>query len=232
MWTLQTPERERERSWAGILLGAAPITSLESHSCWPGLAPSLLTQQHSVSLPALSASQSWNYFKGKLEDSTPSNWHPLIIGRHDLHQQPVCQLWEYFSSYCPLIRGVSSLLSSLLYCPGVTTEPLPEWLMKLYIKWLFPVGRLQDKAHTNSQLVILDISSGFHIINHGTPVESLESWRVGTWQTGPQVPGGGWRAGYWFVAPHCSTSFLTRPGQRMSIVPRAEGGRLWHWRSN
>ena len=38
-------ERERERSWAGILLGAAPITSLESHSCW--LAPSLLTQQHS-----------------------------------------------------------------------------------------------------------------------------------------------------------------------------------------
>ena len=52
--------------------------------------------------------------------------------------------------------------------------------MKLYIKWQ------KDKAHTNSQLVILDISNGFKIINHFTPVESLDIWRVWTWQIVPE----------------------------------------------
>ena len=110
-----------------------------------------------------------------------------------------CELWEYFSSHCPLIRVESPILP----CPGVTTQALPPvtWLMKLYIKWLFPVGQLQDKAHTNSQLVILDISSGFKIINHCTPVESLDIWRVWTWRIVAQD------IGFWphTEAPHNSS---------------------------
>ena len=46
----------------------------------------------------------------------------------------------------------------------------------------------------------------------------MSHWIVGeleAWQTVAQVP-----AGYWFVSPHCSTSFLTRPARKIWMFPR------------
>ena len=76
-------------------------------------------------------------------------------------------------------------------------------MWKLYIKWQFPVGQLQDKAHRNSQLVILDISNGFKIINHSSLVESLDICPAQCWQESLTRRSQGWseEAGYWFV-PH------------------------------
>ena len=79
--------RREKRSWAGILLGAAPITSLESHS-GPGWLRLSLSPDSATKSPLLSAMpvSLGTFLKGNYTHNTPLNWHPLIIERHDLQQ--------------------------------------------------------------------------------------------------------------------------------------------------